>query len=778
MKAGAQDYIMKGNLKRLVPAVQRELHEAELKREHVRAETERHYSEARFRNILNIADDAIIAVDGDQRITLFNRGAERIFGYAAAELAGQTLDLLIPLRFIDAHREHIQNFAGEGEGEGARDMRGQREVYALRKNGEEFPAEASISKLSENGHMMFTVILRDITIRKRAEQELHLLQSITQAATDAGDVPAALAVTLNKVCETTGWTLAQAWVPGLGGEALECSPAWHCREPGLEDFRLTSLSFAFAPDQGLPGRAWSSKQPVWIVDVTEDAGFLRANSARAAGLKAGMTIPVLANEEVVAVLEFFARESHELDTRLLQLIATVAAQIGNIIQRKHTEERLHHLAHYDTLTRLPNRVLFTDRLRQATAEADRHERLVGVAFIDLDRFKTINDSLGHGIGDLLLKDVSERLVRCVREGDTVARLAGDEFTLILADMGHIDHAARVAQKILESFAHPFHIAGHELYTSASLGMTLYPLDDHDVEGLLRNADTAMYRAKERGGDAYEFFSADMTSKAQARLTLENALRRALEREELELHYQPVVDLASGHMKGVEALIRWHHPERGLVPPGEFIPVAEETGLIVSIGDWVLRTAFRQCRDYNSVGHPPLRLAVNVSLRQFERGQLIETVTSVLEETGFDPRRLDLEITETALMQNAETAIQVMQELGMLGVQFSVDDFGTGYSSLSYLKHLPIGRVKIDKSFVDELPADSNDAAIVNAIITMAHTLGLKVIAEGVENEAQLTFLRQQGCDAIQGYYFSRPVPVEGLAELLKEGKSLPPDGSA
>ncbi|MBI5039896.1 MAG: PAS domain S-box protein, partial [Gammaproteobacteria bacterium] len=379
MKAGAQDYIMKGNLKRLVPAVQRELREVETKHGRMLAEAERRQSEARFRNILSIAADAIIVVDEDQRITLFNQGAERTFGYSAEEITGQTLDILLPARFINAHRKHIQEFAKGTDV--TRTMHGQREVYGRRKNGEEFPAEASISKLSERGCTAFTVILRDITERKRSEQELRLLQSITQAATDAGDVPAALGVTLNKVCVTTGWTIAQAWVPSAGGATLECSPAWHCRGPGLEEFRRVSLSATFAPDQGLPGRAWSSKQPVWIHDITHDANFPRALSARAAGLKTGMAIPVLADEEVVAVLEFFARESHEQDARLIRLVAVAAAQIGNIIQRKRTEERLHHLAHYDTLTRLPNRVLFTDRLRQATAEADRHERLVGVAFL-------------------------------------------------------------------------------------------------------------------------------------------------------------------------------------------------------------------------------------------------------------------------------------------------------------------------------------------------------------------------------------------------------------
>ncbi len=608
--------------------------------------------------------------------------------------------------------------------------------------------------------------------RKRAEAELQLLQTVTRAAAEAGDVPAALAVTLEKLCETAGWALAQAWVPRADGAAIECSPAWYSRGGNRAGFRTASLGFAFAPGEGLPGRVWVSKQPAWVPDVTKDGNFPRAPFAREAGLEAALGVPVTAGEEVLAVLEFFLDGPRETDERLVNLASGVAAQLGSVIQRKRAEERLHYLAHYDALTGLPNRILFADRLRQALVEAGRRERLVGVAFLDLDRFKTINDSLGHGIGDLFLKSVAERLARSVRAGDTVARLAGDEFTLILADMGHADHAAHVAQKVLDGLARPFHVVGRELYTSASLGITLYPLDDGDVEGLLRNADIAMYRAKERGGNTYEFYAADMSARAHARLALENALRHALERNEFLLHYQPVVDLTSGRVAGVEALVRWRHPERGLVAPDEFIPVAEETGLVVRLGEWVLREACRQCQVCGGEAGPAPRLAVNVSPRQFQQGNLLRTVTRALDATGLDPRRLDLEITETLLMQNAEGALAAMRELGALGVQFSVDDFGTGYSSLAYLKHLPIGHVKIDRSFVRDIPADANDAAIVAAILSMAHSLGIQVIAEGVETEEQLEFLRAHGCDAAQGYYFSRPLPAEDFVPRLKEG--VPP----
>jgi diguanylate cyclase (GGDEF)-like protein len=395
-----------------------------------------------------------------------------------------------------------------------------------------------------------------------------------------------------------------------------------------------------------------------------------------------------------------------------------------------------------------------------------------VVFLDLDRFKTINDSLGHAIGDQFLKSVAERLARAAREGDTVARLAGDEFGLVLADMRHADDAAGVAQKILDSFAQPFSVAGHEIFASASLGLTLYPLDDDSVVGLVRNADVSMYRAKESGGNTCQYYAADMTSKAHERLALENALRHALDRKEFLLHYQPIVDLKSGEITGVEALVRWQRPEHGLVPPDEFIPLAEETGLIVPLGEWVLRTACEQCHACRAGGGPPLHLAVNVSARQFQLPDFPDMVAAIVKRIGFDPGFLDLEITESLLMQNVETTLAAMHKLGTHGIQFSIDDFGTGYSSLAYLKRLPIGNLKIDRSFVRDVPGDANDAAMVTAIISMAHSLGIQVIAEGVETKVQLEFLHAQGCDFAQGYYFSRPLPADEAAALVRVGKPL------
>ncbi|MDO8705199.1 MAG: EAL domain-containing protein [Sulfuricaulis sp.] len=447
----------------------------------------------------------------------------------------------------------------------------------------------------------------------------------------------------------------------------------------------------------------------------------------------------------------------------------------DITERKQTERRLKQLAHYDSLTDLPNRVQFIERLEQAMADADVHERLVGVVFLDLDRFKYINDSLGHGKGDLLLKEVAVRLSGAVRRGDTVARLSGDEFALVLADMGHVDDATHVAQKILDVFRQPFPVAGHELFITASLGISLYPFDDRGALELLRNADVAMYRAKDTGKNNFQFYVAEMTAKATERLALENDLRSALGQGELSLHYQPIADCKTGRILGMEALLRWTHPTRGMIPPALFIPLAEETGLIIPIGEWVLRTACGQCRAWQKLGFSQLHVAVNLSAGQFHQKDLPVSIYNILQESGLSPAHLDLELTEGLVMQRGEASVNTLRELKAMDIHISIDDFGTGYSSLSYLKRFPIDVLKIDQSFVHDIPGDADDAAIASTIITMAHSLDLKVVAEGVETQEQLNFMRAHSCDAMQGYFFSKPLPVDQFEKLLQSGARLKVD---
>jgi len=441
------------------------------------------------------------------------------------------------------------------------------------------------------------------------------------------------------------------------------------------------------------------------------------------------------------------------------------------IERKRYQVQLEHQANYDALTGLPNRNLLHDRLRQAVY-AQRVPRAIAVVFMDLDHFKFVNDSLGHSAGDLLLKAMAERLRAVLREGDTVGRVGGDEFVLILNDQSNEEIIYRAMQRITAKVSEPITIESKELYVSCSAGISIYPQDGRDVDTLLKNADAAMYRAKEHGRSNFQFYTSEMNERVNERLALENALRRALERQELALHYQQKVNLTTGAIVGAEALVRWLHPEWGLVRPARFIPLAEETGLIVSIGEWVLREACRQGRAWIDAGLNPGVVSVNLSLRQFRQEGLVRTVSRILEETRFEPSQLEMELTESMVMGNVDAAIAVLQGLKQLGVALSVDDFGTGYSSLSYLKDLPIDTLKIDRSFVRDIGggAEAEDGVLAQAIISLGHALHLKVIAEGVETDAQMRFLRRHGCDEVQGFFYGEPVAPEAHAKLLEKAR--------
>jgi diguanylate cyclase (GGDEF)-like protein/PAS domain S-box-containing protein len=444
----------------------------------------------------------------------------------------------------------------------------------------------------------------------------------------------------------------------------------------------------------------------------------------------------------------------------------------DVTERKRAEEQIKSLAYHDVLTGLPNRLLFNDRLNVAVAQAHRQQQRLGVLFLDLDRFKVINDSLGHSLGDRLLQAVAERLEAGVREGDTVARLGGDEFILLLPGIARSDDIAKVAEKILESLRLPFRLEGRDLFVTASIGLSLYPEDGLDGETLVKNADIAMYRAKEQGRDNFQLYTQTMNERAVERLALESSLRKALAHGELLLHYQPLLDLATGRVHGVEALLRWEHPESGLVLPGEFMHLAEITSLILPIGVWTLRTACAQVKKWQEAGHPHLSVAVNLSARQFQQPEIVEHVKRALRETGLPARSLDLEITESHAMANAEATIHTLRELKALGVRISIDDFGIGYSSLSYLKRLPIDTLKIDQSFVRDITSDPDDAAIATAIIALAHTLKLRVVAEGVETQQQLEFLSTRQCDRMQGFLFSRPLAAADCGEFLARARRL------
>jgi len=439
-------------------------------------------------------------------------------------------------------------------------------------------------------------------------------------------------------------------------------------------------------------------------------------------------------------------------------------QIETLLQQR-TEE-VHWLGNYDTVTQLPNRALFEDRLEQAVAIAKATGQSLGVLFISLDQFKKVNDSLGHGPGDVLLREFAERLKSCINKSDTVARFANDEFALLRTQIDGTKDVIETIGSLSQVLKFSFDLPGHELFATASVGVSLFPVDGDDCQTLLKNAGAALYKAKRSGGANYQFFTADMHELAASRLALESSLRRAIHNEEFLLHYQPRVSVDSLAITGLEALVRWQHPQLGLVSPSEFIPLAEDTGLIVPIGEWVLRAACLQGRRWIEEGFAPIPIAVNISARQFHDRDLSQTVIRILEETGFSPKYLELELTESSIMQNEEFAASMLNQLKSMGVNISIDDFGTGFSSLASLKRLPIDALKIDQSFVREATTDPDDAALVMAIITLGHNLRLKVVAEGVETDDQLRFLQLLRCDEIQGYFFSKPVPADTLASLF------------
>jgi diguanylate cyclase (GGDEF)-like protein/PAS domain S-box-containing protein len=490
------------------------------------------------------------------------------------------------------------------------------------------------------------------------------------------------------------------------------------------------------------------------------------------GVRSGVEVPIFGTAGTFGILSAHALKPRRFGEDDLSFLQSVANILALAIERKGAEERLAYLAQFDALTALPNRHLFHDRLLQTMAQGRRSGNPMAVLYIDLDRFKLVNDTQGHGAGDKLLKEAAARLTQCIRSGDTMGRFGGDEFGAVLSDLAKPGDASIVAQKMIDALARPFDLDGHETYVTASVGITLFPADSEEAGALIMNADTAMYRAKEQGRNTYQYFTREMNERALARMQVEAALRRALERREFLLHYQPKVNLENGVICGFEALLRWQHPERGMVSPVEFIPVLEDAGLIVPVGEWVMREVCRQIQAWKSSGLSVPPVAVNLSARQFLQKDLEATVRLILRESAVDPSLIQFELTESLLMKEPEAAARTLRGLKESGVRISVDDFGTGYSSLAYLKRFPIDALKIDHAFIRDVTTNPEDAAIAVAIIGLAHSLKLKVVAEGVETEGQLNFLSMHACDEMQGYYFSRPVPPSECEAMMREGRRL------
>jgi diguanylate cyclase (GGDEF)-like protein/PAS domain S-box-containing protein len=486
-----------------------------------------------------------------------------------------------------------------------------------------------------------------------------------------------------------------------------------------------------------------------------------------------LMVPILLGNEFWGYIAFDDCQSERQWSKNEEsILFTMAANISAALQRQQTEEMIHYQAFHDLLTGLPNRMLFNDRLSLSLANAIRSNELLAVMFLDLDRFKTINDTLGHTLGDELLQCVAQRLTSCLREGDTVARWGGDEFTLLLPQVSHVTDVAKTAERILASLDSVFILEGNELYITTSIGIALYEGIDIDADTLIKHADAALYQAKEQGRNNYQFYTAAINSRAPELLTLEKSLRHGLERGEFLVYYQPQINITTWEISGMEALLRWQHPEMGLVAPKIFMSVAEESGLIIPIGEWVLRTACTQNKAWQDAGLPPISVAVNLSARQFHQPRLLEIIAQILQETGLEPRFLDLEITETTAIQNVEFTKVILHSLQEMGIRISMDDFGTGYSSLSHLKQFPLHTLKIDQSFVQDLALNGRDIEIVKAVIGLGQGLNLNVVAEGVESQEQLNFLHSLKCEEVQGYLFNRPLSVEHATAALQQADEL------
>ncbi|OHC61845.1 MAG: diguanylate cyclase [Rhodocyclales bacterium RIFCSPLOWO2_02_FULL_63_24] len=681
--------------------------------------TDRELEELRQQaQILQQINESVISMDLAGFITGWNTSAERLFGYSAEEAIGRNVLFL----YADENEEDT-SFEDVFLDRGGREM----EVRRRKKNGEVFWASLQLSLLKDetgqpNGLIGF---LSDITERRNSAEQLRLHARIFEQSEEAiliTDAQERIIAVNPAFTRITGYSAE---------EAIGATPRKF--RSGRHDAAFFEKMWASLRESGYwQGEIWDRRKDGEIYPKWLSIG----------------SVPDATGE----VTHYFSIFS-------------------DITDRKRAEGRINHLAYFDALTGLANRVQFNRLAEQALSESKRKGGFGALLFIDLNRFKPINDTLGHTVGDKVLQETANRFRACLRGADVVCRLGGDEFAVGLFEIASREHAANVAQKLLAAMDDPILVGGRELKLGAAIGISVYPEDGLDTETLLRQADIAMYRAKQTGPDGFAFFSEDMNQRAIDRLNLEADLRRAIERDELMLYYQPKVRISDGVIIGAEALVRWRHPERGLVPPGEFVPVAEESGLIVHISNWVLEAACRQIRLWTDADFPTMHIAVNLSARDFS-ADLPTRVQQLLTRHGIAAEWLELEITEGMLMHHTDTVIAMMDEITGLGVALSLDDFGTGYSSLSYLKRFPINTLKIDRSFVVGIPDDVNDCAIAGAIVGMSKQLKHKVIAEGVESAEQLAFLKSLGCDEIQGYLFSPPVPAEKFAAMVHEGKRL------
>jgi diguanylate cyclase (GGDEF)-like protein/PAS domain S-box-containing protein len=725
LQAGATGFVPKSNLERLAPLVRRALDQA---RSRAEPQDDEQSLRAHEKEIRIITDNipALVAYYDDKLVCRYaNKPYMEFFGFGPRNIIGVSLPEIAGKWVYGEIKDHFDTA-----------LRGTPVTYQRTHrlaNGETRYIEVRlVPDAAKQGRIRGCYALsNDITESKRAEAALR--ESEQQFRQLADNIPEVFRISSADQRKLFYVSPAYAKIWGRSLDELMANPGLWYDAVHPEDRERTIIAAARAAE----------------APYDEEYRIVRPDgSVRWVHEKA---FPV-------------ANESGHVDR--------IAGTAEDVTERKWIESRLLHLTHYDPLTELPNRVLLHDRLDQALAQAKRNGWIAAAMFVGLDHFKLINETLGHGAGDELVREVSGRLVNAVRLGDTVGRFGGDEFVVILSHVRDVEDASQVAKNILDSLAQPLMLGDQEVFVTVSVGISLFPSDSGEAAALLRNADAAMYRAKDLGRNNFQFYTAEMNARTHARLGLESSLRRAFERQEFVLHYQPKASIRTGEITGVEALIRWNHPERGMVLPSEFIPLLEDTGLIVPVGEWVLQTACAQARKWQDAGLGPSRIAVNSSAREFQQRDFGAGLARIARDAGIDPRWLEIEITESLLMKNSEETAAALQQIRHRGVCISIDDFGTGYSSLSYLTRFPLSAVKIDRSFVTNITSDPNSASIARAVINLAHTLGMKVIAEGVETEGQVGFLRANDCDELQGYFLSMPLDADACTHLLLSGSGL------
>ncbi|MBF0519079.1 MAG: EAL domain-containing protein [Nitrospirae bacterium] len=670
--------------------------------------------------VVNAMVDMLFVVDSSGIIKTINNAAESVLGIGRNELVGRPVTDI----FIPAEKPMVEDKLKEAFDMGAMGKGGLGNVEGtfITISGDKFPVQCSFSFMRVSDRNDIVCVANDITQRKRFEEDLRKLSTAVEQSISSiviTDINGNIEFVNQKFTECTGYTLAE--VKGKNPRILKSGKH----------------------DQEFYKNLW---------DTIKSGNEFRCD---------------VCNKKKDGTLYWEYLSISPIKNPRGEITHFIAVKLDDT-ERKKMEEHLRQLAHHDVLTGLPNRTLFEDRVKQSILQATRNNNSFAVMFLDLDRFKLVNDTLGHNVGDLLLKEVSCRLEDCVRKSDTVARMGGDEFQILVSKILQPTDLMAIAKKVIKSINEPYVLGEHMCKVGVSIGISIFPNDGETLEALNKCADVAMYQAKEHGKNDYRFYDSSMDKAITERVTLEKALINALDSEQFVLHYQPQIDMSSGRIAGCEALIRWQHPETGLISPAKFIPIAEETHLIIPIGKWVIAAACRQSRKWLDAGFKPIVVSVNLSAQHFKLHELLKTITDVLDETGISPEYLELEITESGLMQNVEESIKIMNQIRELGISISVDDFGTGYSSLVYLKRFPLQTLKIDQSFIRNCPYDAADAVITSTIISMAHSLNIKVIAEGVENTQQLELLRTFDCDEVQGYLFSKPVSAHEFTELLED----------